>query len=132
MASIETEEYRRESKKPMAPEPKPINLPKKITRRRKAHHSYRTRASRTEQLEIEFEVLAFIEYFFLLIQIIFILRHSSIYQFFILCKFRMLILVQISKMKMILQLTNQLWILPHLQVKMMPVLNTQIGRQIMA
>lgn len=55
MASIETEEYKREAKKPMAPEPKLVPVPKRVPRRKKTHHSYRTRASRTEQLEIEFE-----------------------------------------------------------------------------
>lgn len=56
MASIELEEFRRESKKPMAAEPKPISIPKRTPRRRKALHTYRTRASRIEQLEMEFEV----------------------------------------------------------------------------
>lgn len=56
MASIETEEYKREAKKPMAPEPKLVPVPKRVPRRKKTHHSYRTRASRTEQLEMEFEV----------------------------------------------------------------------------
>lgn len=40
----------------MAPEPEPPSPPKRAQRRRKAHHSYRTRASRTEALEREFEV----------------------------------------------------------------------------
>jgi hypothetical protein len=57
LASIETEEYKKESKKPMAPEPQPEEVPhKRVARRKKASHTYRTRASRTEQLEMEFEV----------------------------------------------------------------------------
>lgn len=57
LASIENEEYKKESKKPMAPEPQPEEIPhKRLPRRKKTHHTYRTRASRTEQLEMEFEV----------------------------------------------------------------------------
>lgn len=57
MASIETEEYKKEAKKPKPPEPEPEEIPhKRVARRKRAHHTYRTRASRTEQLEMELEV----------------------------------------------------------------------------